>query len=449
MKQNRLLENLSSKVKGDIVYRRYTLSDIISESYKAYYNCEENSNMQKIVEAHLSDVRNNPSDIDRLSRQLCKVRYLQTLVESNEMKDSELLVPEEYHTPVEPKEEEIKESNHDEEVEEKDDENLLDESTHDEDVEEKEDEDLLEETDLTDEEVEELTKHLSEIRNKKKVSECDRAVNNPEDRSTSIEDARKADYVLEESKTYEAVDLSQFSKNSSGKAFMKTLKKLEGKLKEGAALTRQESISLYKAGNSAMTHLSVELEHNPEFLETFKESVSLLSRDVSSVLESLKEGKAPSKSTMKSLAKFVEALLREEDEEELPPIEEEESSELSEEAEEFMQEYEESLEDAHQEYADAREEKHEELVDKYGDSGDPAVQETLAQDEAEVAALKGEEEEETPEEDPEESTEESEQEEEDLPIEEVSEEDDSDITEDELEELKRHLVEMRKAKKSK
>ena len=85
-------------------------------------------------------------------------------------------------------------------------------------------------------------------------------------------------------------------------------------LKEGKALTRQESIDLYKASNSALTQLSIELEHNPDFLDTFKESVSLLSKDVSSLLESLTRGKAPSKATMKSLSKFSEALLCESEE---------------------------------------------------------------------------------------------------------------------------------------
>lgn len=118
---------------------------------------------------------------------------------------------------------------------------------------------------------------------------------------------------VDETMTESYKGLSEFSKKSSGKAFYKTFKKLNDKLHEGVALTRQETIDLYKAANSAMTQMSIELEHNPEFLETFKESTSILSSDVARLLESLSRGKAPSKKNMKSLAKFSESLLREED----------------------------------------------------------------------------------------------------------------------------------------
>lgn len=118
---------------------------------------------------------------------------------------------------------------------------------------------------------------------------------------------------VDETMTESYKGLSEFSKKSSGKAFYKTFKKLNDKLHEGVALTRQETIDLYKAANSAMTQMSIELEHNPEFLETFKESTSILSSDVARLLESLSKGKAPSKKNMKSLAKFSESLLCEED----------------------------------------------------------------------------------------------------------------------------------------
>ena len=448
MKYNRLVEHLNTKSCKNKTYRRYNLSEIISESYKVIYNVKQNSNIQKLAEAHLEDVRSNPSDIERLSRQLCNLQYLASMVESNKVKDSELLVPEEKYSKVEPeeKDEDLKESKDDEDVEEKDDEDLLDEETqHDEDVEETEDEDLLEDANLTDEEVEALTKHLTEMRKSKKSS-C----------SESTE-GRSLKKRVSESKSYDKLNLSEFNKKSSSKAFVKTFKKLDAKLHEGTALTRQESISLYKATNSAMTHLSVELEHNPDFLSTFKESVSLLSVDVNKLLGSLSEGKGPSKATMKSLAKFSEALLREaEEDEELPPIEDEEEEIVSDEEEEFDQEY-----------AEARVELHKDMVEEHAEDEDPAVQEKLAQDAEEVAALPGvtdeqiaeltgeettedEAEEEAPEEEIEEETqhdEDVEKMEEDMPEEEPEEEDDSDITDDELAELKKHLTEMRKAKK--
>lgn len=572
-RRNSLLENLDSKVSKNLPIRRYSLSDMISESYKALYECEKGSNLQRIVEAHLNDVRNNPSEIDRLSTQLCKVKELVRMIEAEEITDKDLksVVSSKING-------EVKESKDDEDVEEKDDNDVIDESAsstytwgdwqtergsscrvryyssgmdltnqiigivyeetkeqpyygaeiydnssastieeraddsyhfdtekeakewveewfranesvHDEDVEETEDEDLLEDTDLTDEEVDELTKHLEEIRKNKKMKECDapkksveestkprklkRAneaapvwsryhIVNPDgetiDSYTDRKDAedwvnqlyKDGDYkkgdlkvvdsqAKNESKSYDKLNLSEFNKKSSSKAFVKTFKKLDKKLHEGTALTRQESISLYKAANSAMTHLSVELEHNPEFLDTFKESVSLLSVDVDKLLGSLKEGKAPSKATMKSLAKFSEALLREdkvcypngveckddsvdmdkaldyqygtdrdkdnskytteekqralnywiektdsrinEDEEEDVeddiPIEDEEDS-VSEESEEFDQEY-----------ADARVELHKELADEHAESEDPEVQEKLAQDAEEVTSLPG------------------------------------------------------------
>ena len=595
-RRNSLLENLDSKVSKNLPIRRYSLSDMISESYKALYECEKGSTLQRIVEAHLNDVRNNPYEIDRLSTQLCKVKELVRMIEAEEITDKDLksVVSSKING-------EVKESKDDEDVEEKDDNDVIDESAsstytwgdwqtergsscrvryyssgmdltnqiigivyeetkeqpyygaeiydnssastieeraddsyhfdtekeakewveewfranesvHDEDVEETEDEDLLEDSDLTDEEVDELTKHLEEIRKNKKMKECDapkksveestkprklkRAneaapvwsryhIVNPDgetiDSYTDRKDAedwvnqlyKDGDYkkgdlkvvdsqAKNESKSYDKLNLSEFNKKSSSKAFVKTFKKLDKKLHEGTALTRQESISLYKAANSAMTHLSVELEHNPEFLDTFKESVSLLSVDVDKLLGSLKEGKAPSKATMKSLAKFSEALLREEEDvEDDIPIEDEEDS-VSEESEEFDQEY-----------ADARVELHKELADEHAESEDPEVQEKLAQDAEEVTSLPGITDEqvaeitgeETPEEEEveenpgEEEFEETDESVHDEDVEEVGEKKEEEpedldlgngdeITDDELAELKKHLKEMRKARVS-
>ncbi len=681
MRYNSLFKSLDSKLGSKINVRRYTLSDMISESYKALYGCDPESNMYKLVEAHLADVRKNPKDTDRLSRQLSMIKEIAKLNESGELKDEDLVSKEDYDT-VEPKKSraldlkesaapytwgdwqtergsscrvryyasgmdltnqiigivyeetkekpyygaEIYDNTSASTVEERADDSYhfdtekeamewveewfrANESVHDEDVEETEDEDLLEDTDLTDEEVEELTKHLAEIRKNKKVAECDSPIKAKPRRSQkvseSVEGARSwdadwitipgescrvkyyfdhsksdrdqiigtiyepngrefdtygadiynnktedflsgtgidiEDFVSEiaakkwveswfsknmnecdapktpvkettkprklkraresapvwsryhivnpegetidsytdrkdaedwvnqlykdgdykkgdlkvvdsqaknESKSYESLNLSDFGKKSSSKAFVKTFKKLQDKLKEGTALTRQESISLYKAANSAMTHLSVELEHNPEFLSTFKESVSLLSADVNKILDSLKEGKAPSKKTMKSLAKFSESLLKEDEEEEdLPPIEDEENEFISDEEGSIDSEEE---EDFDQEYADARVELHKELADDHADSEDPGVQEKLAQDAEEVVNLPGITDEQRAEIESENiDTEEEPSEENQETDESTKEMDDSEITDDELAELKRHLVEMRKSKKSK
>ena len=130
-RRNSLLENLDSKVRKNLPIRRYSLSDMISESYKALYECEKGSTLQRIVEAHLNDVRDNPSEIDRLSTQLCKVKELVRMIEAEEITDKDLksVVSSKING-------EVKESKDDEDVEEKDDKDVIDESVHDEDLEE-------------------------------------------------------------------------------------------------------------------------------------------------------------------------------------------------------------------------------------------------------------------------------------------------------------------------
>lgn len=476
------LKRLERKTGSNLEVRRYHLSDMISESYKSLYDSEEGTNLRRIVESHLDDVRNNPTDLDRLSRQLSIIKELCKLTESGDLKDEDLVDKENYDE-VPPKKERVIVKREDENCHEKD----LNEA---------------DDAELTDEELEELTKHLETIRKERKtappktemteeasprkgikakthetkevdetcheedldedtVEEPAYAVIKPDGTyagvfCTSYEEARELaaqeegrrifkltpegveecnDPELPASKTYESLNLSEFGKKSSSKAFMKTFKKMQDKLKEGTALTRQESIALYKAANSAMTHLSVELEHNPEFLDTFKESTSLLSEDVDRLLSSLKEGKAPSKKNMKSLAKFTESLLNEAEEDEESPIEDEEDEFVGDEEGDISSE---ESEEFDQEYADARVELHKELADEHADSEDPAVQEKIAQDADEVVNLPGITDEQV-EEIQGTNTEEE--------VEETPEGDSNDITDDELEELKKHLKEMRAARK--
>lgn len=488
---NRLLENARVNYNLKVSDRRYSLSEMISESYKALYSCREDSKLRSLIEAHIRNIKDNPQESDSLSLDLNTIKAMVALNECSHCFDEEDLDDCDSNKT---------DSIHDEDVEE------VDESKDDEDVEE------LEEADdeITQEELEELSKHLKEIRASKKMKESRKSIkvvkeSKPPKKATRVvkesetnesapvwsryrivdpdgetidsytdrKDAedwvkqlyKDGDYkrgdlsivdsqAKNESKSYDSLDLSNFKKNSESKAFVKTFKKLDSKLHEGTALTRQESISLYKAANSAMTHLSVELEHNPEFLSTFKESVSLLSTDVEKLLNSLKEGKAPSKATMKSLAKFSEALLREEDEVEDTPLEDEEDATTEE-------------EQFDQEYADARVELHKELEANHADSEDPAVQDKLAQDTEEVVNLPGVTEEqaaeltggEAPEGPAEESSEETDESIHDEDVEELKEKDkkeeedlpddfeDSEITDDELAELKKYLKEMRKIKK--
>lgn len=347
----------------------------------------------------------------------------------------------------------------------------------------------------------------------------------------TVEPKEKRAPEVDETMTESYKGLSEFSKKSSGKAFYKTFKKLNDKLHEGVALSRQETIDLYKAANSAMTQMSIELEHNPEFLETFRESTSILSSDVARLLESLSKGKAPSKKNMKSLAKFSESLLCEEDhpeyladfkvvdskkvgkyeiqvctfpdekgfgvqvvEEDGSPLETEEIQDLTydkffntkEEADAVVskltklldesKKVNESDEDAvgdtttdatgaivssgdltgddegdvkseeaevfDQEYAEERVELHKELEAEHADDEDPEVQEKIAADKDEVLNLDGITDEQVAELTGEEAPVEDEPEEEPTEDEEYS-EDDDDITDDELEELKSHLQEMR------
>ena len=110
--RNMLLESLSSKVGSNIPTRRYSLSEIISESYKSLYECNPGTNLYKLTESYINDVRNNPTDIERLSRQLCILKEMVKMTACGDLKDEDLVPKEKYDT-VEPKEErsqDVKES---------------------------------------------------------------------------------------------------------------------------------------------------------------------------------------------------------------------------------------------------------------------------------------------------------------------------------------------------
>ena len=364
--KGKLVESMSMKLGDQIKVRRYNIADMISESYRVIYQCKEDSNLRKLAESHLEDLKENPKDIDRLSRQLATIKEMQRMVESHELKDEDL-------------------------VERK---SRVDESSQPR-FRRRKPVNEADDPELTEEELDELTKHLAEIRkNKKPIDNSkDESIQEaeepeaPESRifQLSMDIYAPADYDFEELVRELEDDLSmenieivghditaswsreeygykvggkgihesvedfdtnegksklvdeqhqdsvegkeervivhpkyccnesfqQFIQKSKDKAFYKTFKKMHESLKEGRALTRQESIGLYKAANSALTQMSIELEHNPEFLQTFNESSALLSSDVNKLRESLARGKAPSQKTMKSLSKFSEVLLNE------------------------------------------------------------------------------------------------------------------------------------------
>lgn len=483
MRYNKMLESLDSLVsRKDLEVRRYSLSDVISESYRLCYESEEGSNFHKLAEANVEYLRNNPKeDLSELSTKIAQLKSLKESISSGKIKDSKL-----FEEKVEESSEECK--------------NELPDG--DQPYEDPKDYSINEADDpeISDEELEELAKHLEEYRKKKseqvnEESKFKRVIKNdngiiyvfdergntvgqyPDEKSfeevygcppEEYEEVNASKEVECDSPTRSWSEmkesLSNYSKLSTKKAFYKTFKKLSEKLSEGTALTRQESLDLYKATNSAMTQLSVELEHNPEFLETFNEATKILSEDEASLLCALRNNKGPSKKTMKSLSKFAETIFYEDEEEILYDEEEEtlEDPEIIEEPseEETSEESEEKSEEEEafdQDYADARQEVHDELVAAHGTSEDPAVQEKIDQDAIEVKVIQGEDYEEAAEEvaaeraaaeglsDEEVSAEDSE-EVEDEEVEANESLDLEDITPDELEELKKKLKEMRESK---
>lgn len=103
--------------------------------------------------------------------------------------------------------------------------------------------------------------------------------------------------------------LSSFRENSRSKVFFTELGKFNRKLSEGQKITMTEAINLYKASNSCLTHLAVELDRNPGFIKTYKECTSLLSRDNNALLKSIQECKVPDIKVLESFAVFTNILL--------------------------------------------------------------------------------------------------------------------------------------------
>lgn len=112
-----------------------------------------------------------------------------------------------------------------------------------------------------------------------------------------------------------ATALSKFRKSARGKAFYRALGKFNSKMAARESLSVTESIALFKAGNSALTHLAVELEHNPEFQETFNEAAQMLSADLQDLLESIVAGESPDESLVESFMEFHDILSEEDTEE--------------------------------------------------------------------------------------------------------------------------------------
>lgn len=452
-----------NQLKFDAVHR-YNLSDMISESYKLLFDCEVDSKLYKLVECHINNVRENPEKLDSLSRDLSVLKGLRKLGESAVIKESDIPqdteeftddmgmsqknlgsdsdVEEMDNADVINEDEELEVSDEEEIIEENEEEEedlLEDEVAEEETMEESDEEEVpaeeIEEDenqdDLTQEELQELKKHLKEMRRARKVSEAKQVKAVKESRTWAAE------------KSSMKAALKHFSESSKNKAFYRTFSKMSGRLNSKNPLTLAESILLYKAANSAMTQLTVELEHNPGFIYTFKECTDILSKDTTSLLECIRGHKTPSHSLVESLRHFSQILLESEeenfdDEYEETPVEEQE---------EIVDTEEEITETEETEEIESPVEEQEEISDEevVEESEDEEVLDPEEVEESEE--ISDEESEEITEESDEITSEEISGEEIEAPSEDL-EEDDSEITDEEAEELRKKLEEIRQNKRS-
>lgn len=127
--------------------------------------------------------------------------------------------------------------------------------------------------------------------------------------------AEKTEKAVEVSDSPLAEQFKRFSENSKSKLFVKNLGKCLGRMKEGKkSFNLQESIDLYKASNSMMTQMAIELEHNEAFKSTFNSCTRVLGEAVKGVLNSIREGVAIDEHSMTVLKKFSSALREDADE---------------------------------------------------------------------------------------------------------------------------------------
>ena len=227
---------------------RKPISDIISESYELLYQCE-NPKIRTLIEAHIENIRETPKELTALANNLYT---LQKLVENDGITDPR--------------------------------------------VEVKGDTDLDIDTEMkqvTDIEAKEPEDHETETREKKTETAVKTSTTNPMGESKKLH-----------------VDKSQFKKfseNSKGKVFLKNLKK--STLNESSTVFNlDESVSLYKASNSMMTQLAIELEHNHAFMETFSVLSKVLGTTLTSLCESIRSSEPIPTKVRESLSRFSKAL---------------------------------------------------------------------------------------------------------------------------------------------
>ena len=227
---------------------RKPISDIISESYELLYQCE-NQKIRKLIEAHIENIRETPKELTALSNNLYT---LKKLVENEGITDPRVGV----------------------------------EGGTDLDID-------AEMKQVTDIEAKEPEEHETETREEKTKTALATSITNP------VKESKK----LHVSKS----QLKKFSENSKGKVFLKNLKK--SMLNENSTVFNlDESVSLYKASNSMMTQLAIELEHNHAFMETFSVLSKVLGTTLTSLCESIRSSKPIPSKVRESLSRFSKAL---------------------------------------------------------------------------------------------------------------------------------------------
>ena len=298
-------------------YPRMAIGTIMSESYRLLYECQ-NPKVKKLIEAHIRDMKTLSSsevqsNLSKLSENTNVLRNMVRLGRRVRISESEL-------AQTNP-DEEIRDESRTEDTEEMEDRDLLDTqpkadapATNLKPVIKEDDPDLLEAKKVA-KKKKSCTESLEEV-DKQKIR---RGRINPGAMShvKEIKDCDNPRKIKESSWSdhrYKMIPaLKNFRESSNNKAFYKTLSRMGESLHKGTNLSVKESITLYKAVNSAMTHLAVELEHNPGFIYTFNECVSLLSRDTANLLSYIKEGKSPSRGLLRSIGNFASILMNEEE----------------------------------------------------------------------------------------------------------------------------------------
>lgn len=125
----------------------------------------------------------------------------------------------------------------------------------------------------------------------------------------NIDKAEKDAEASKESWDNVSEGLKSFRENAKSKVFYKELGKFNKFIAEKKPITIAESMNLYKASNSCLTHLTVELGKDAKFANTYNECTKMLASDNMSLLESIRSGKSPSGKLLENFVKFTNVLL--------------------------------------------------------------------------------------------------------------------------------------------